>query len=369
MSILNKSYRDDIFEVRHLVDEEYHGARLDQFIQMYLDSFSREMIKKKIKVKEITIVGRPGVHKPSTVLHHKDEVVIRFYRSKFEDEYWRGNKLELQMDPDIVFEDEALIVISKPAFMSTHPAGRHVFNCATVFFEMKYEQTIHSLHRIDRETSGILMLGKTPKIANEMMAHFEKDDVKKCYLFISRANENYRGEKEFIACERMSSPGEGLKRVYVEYYPENSMEGKHARTFFFILEQVGDYVIGIACPQTGRQHQIRVHALAHGIPLIGDKMYLGSYEMFQRFKDQVATPEDHDHMEIPRHALHAIALKIPYKKEKKKIFITHIPSDLKTWIIKKTSLNIEALEAKITQTIKKYYDKDNNKEDDKQNNE
>ncbi|MDD4973254.1 MAG: RluA family pseudouridine synthase [Bacteriovorax sp.] len=358
MSIINKAYRDDMFEVRHLVDEEHHGARLDQFIQLYLDSFSREMIKKKIKEKEISIVKRPGIHKPSTVLHHKDEVVIRFYKSKYEDEYWRGEKQDLQMSPDIVFEDNDLIVISKPAFMSTHPAGRHVFNCATVFFEMKYEQTIHSLHRIDRETSGILMLGKNPKIANEMMAKFENDDIKKCYLFIARANEFDRGEKEFIANERMSSPGEGLKRVYVEHYPENSLEGKHARTFFFILERVNGYVIGIACPQTGRQHQIRVHALAHGIPLIGDKLYLGSYEMFQRFKDQLATPADHDLMEIPRHALHAIAIKIPYKKEKEKVFITNIPADLKKWILEKTDLGIDILEAKILQTIKSYYNKE-----------
>lgn len=357
MSILSKVYRDDIFEVRHLVDEEHHGARLDQFIQNYLDSFSREMIKAKIKAKEIFIVKRPGIHKPSTILHHRDEVVIHFFKSKYEDEYWRGSKLDLQMNPEIVFEDDDLIVVSKPAFMSTHPAGRHVFNCATVFFEMKYQQTIHSLHRIDRETSGILMLGKNPKIANEMMAHFENDDIQKCYLFIARANKSYRGEKEFIANERMDSPGEGLKRVYVEHYPENSLYGKHARTFFFILEQIGDHIIGIACPQTGRQHQIRVHALAHGIPLIGDKMYLGSYEMFQRFKDHLATSEDHDHMELPRHALHAIALKIPYKGENEKIFITHIPSDLEKWILGKTTLNIQSLEAKIVQVIKNYYSK------------
>jgi RluA family pseudouridine synthase len=355
MSVLSKAYRDDIFEVRHLVDEEHEGIRLDQFIQLYLDSFSREMIKKKIKDKEITIVDRPGTHKPSTILHHKDEVIIRFHKTSFEDEYWRGEKLELQMSPEIVFEDKELIVISKPPFMSTHPAGRHVFNCATVFFEMKYEQTIHSLHRIDRETSGILMLGKNPKIANEMMANFEQDDVKKCYLFISKVNELYNGSMEFIANERMSSPGEGLKRVFVEYYPEHSNEGKHARTFYFILEKCGDYVIGIACPQTGRQHQIRVHALAHGIPLIGDKMYLGSYEMFQRFKDQVASQEDHDLMELPRHALHAIALKIPYKQDKEKVFITHIPADLKAWILQKTDLNIDNLEEKIKATITKYY--------------
>ncbi len=359
MTILTKAYRADMFEVRHMVDEEHHGARLDQFLLTYLDSFSRETVKKKIKEGEITIVGRPGTHKPSTILHHKDEVVIRFFKSKYEDEYWRGEKLELQTVPETVYEDEDLLVISKPAFMSTHPAGRHVFNCATVHFEMKYEQTIHSLHRIDRETSGILMLGKNPKIANEMMLRFEQDDVKKCYLFISKAGPTYDGRSEFIASERMASPDPGLKRIVVEYYPENSTEGKHARTFFYILERIGDYVIGIACPQTGRQHQIRVHALAHGLPLIGDKLYLGSYEMFQRFKDQQAREEDYNLMEIPRHALHAIALKIPYKGEER-LFVTHIPEDLKEWILQKTALDIASLEAKIAQTIHRYYGKSEN---------
>ena len=356
MSILNKNYRDDLFEVHHLVDEEHEGYRLDQFLGLYLDSFSREMIKKKIKEKEITIIGRPGTHKPSTILHHRDEILIRFYKTHFEDEYWRGEKLPLQLSPDIVFEDDDLLVISKPAFMSTHPAGRHVFNCATVFFEIKHGHTIHSLHRIDRETSGILMLGKNPKIANEMMVLFEQDDIKKCYLFIAKTNGPYSGPLEFIANERMDSPYEGLKRVYVQDYPENSELGKNARTFFYILESFGNYVVGIACPQTGRQHQIRVHAKAHGMPLIGDKMYLGSYEIFQHFKDQVATPEEHDLMELPRHALHAIALKIPYKKDLGKLFVTKIPTDLREWISSHSSLKINELEDKIVNTVKKYYE-------------
>lgn len=354
MTVIHKIYRDDVFEVRHMADEEHEGMRLDQFLGLYLESFSREIIKKKIKSKEIEIVGRPGVHKPSSPIHHRDEIVIKFYKSQYEDEYWKGQKLELQTTPDIVYEDQDLIVISKPAFMSTHPAGRHLFNCATVFFEMKYNHTIHSLHRIDRETSGILMLGKNPKMATEMMERFEDDDVKKCYLFIAKIQEGFKHQDYFIANERMGNPDEGLKRIVVQSYPENSHEGKHARTFFYILEKTKDYVIGIACPQTGRQHQIRVHAKAHGIPLVGDKLYLGSYEMFQRFKDHLAQEEDFDLMELPRHALHAIALKIPYKKEEK-LFITKIPKDLADWIEQKTPFKIPELEEKIQLTVKKYY--------------
>lgn len=354
MSVIHKIYRDNLCEVKYLVDEEHNGLRLDQFLGIYLESFSRELIKKKIKEKEVIIVGRPGNHKPSTTLHHKDEVLIYYTPQHWEDEYWRGEKLELQKVPDVVYEDDELLVISKPAFMSTHPAGRHLFNCATVFFEMKYNHTIHSLHRIDRETSGILMLGKTPRIANEMMHGFEDDDIKKCYLFISRITPDFKHQDYFIANERMGPIHEDLRRVYVHAFPENSQEGKHARTFFYTLMKDNKYLIGIACPQTGRQHQIRVHAKAHGIPLIGDKLYLGSYELFQRFKDQVATEEDHDLMELPRHALHAIALKIPYKKEEK-MFITDIPNDFKEWITKNTSFDCKELTQKIQKITKEYY--------------
>jgi RluA family pseudouridine synthase len=354
MTVIHKIYRDNVFEVRQMADEEHEGLRLDQFVALYLESFSREIIKKKIKDKEIYIIGRPGVNKPSSPIHHRDEVIINFYKSQHEDEHWRGEKLELQTTPDIVYEDPDLLVISKPAFMSTHPAGRHLFNCATVFFEMKYNHTIHSLHRIDRETSGILMLGKNPKMATEMMERFESDDVKKCYLFISKITPAFKGVDYFVANERMGSPHENLARVVVESYPEESKEGKHARTFFYIMEKTKDYVIGIACPQTGRQHQIRVHAKAHGIPLVGDKLYLGSYEMFQRFKDHLATPEDHDFLQIPRHALHAIALKIPYKSQER-LFLTKIPTDLGQWIEKNTKFALQDLEVKIKATVEKYY--------------
>jgi RluA family pseudouridine synthase len=337
-----------------MADEEHEGLRLDQFLGIYLESFSRESIKKKIKENEIEIVGRPGIHKPSSPIHHRDEIIIRFYKSKYENEYWKGEKLELQTIPDIVFEDNDLIVISKPAFMSTHPAGRHLFNCATVFFEMKYNQTIHSLHRIDRETSGILMLGKNPKMATEMMERFEDDEVKKCYLFISKIGEEFQNTASFIANERLGNPELGLKRILVENYPENSSLGKQARTFFYTLIIKNGYLIGLACPQTGRQHQIRVHAKIHGLPLIGDKLYLGSYELFQRFKDGLATPQDHELMQLPRHALHAIALKIPFKNQEK-LFVTKIPTDLSGWIQQNMEIDISDLELKIKSAVESYY--------------
>ena len=119
-----------------------------------------------------------------------------------------------------------------------------------------------------------------------------------------------------------------MDRVCVNAYPQDSALGKEAETFFHIVREGPDYVMGLAFPRTGRQHQIRVHARVNGFPLVGDKLYCGSYPMFQRFKDLKATAEDHSLMQIPRQALHAAALRLPGFKS----FSGPLPQDLGNWI-------------------------------------
>lgn len=355
MSEIIKSYREDTFESSYPVRPQEEGMRLDQFIKIHRPSFSRETIKKRIDEKSIKIIGRPGVHKPSTTVHEGETVVITVVKSIHEDEYWNGQKLILDEKPEIIYEDADLIVINKPPFMATHPAGRHLFHCATVIFEKKHGGTIHSIHRIDRETSGVLLLGKNPKIASRMTDLFINDQVRKCYFFISVIDqEKFKGELNFTAKERLDSPDEGAKRVVVKAYDKNSFDGKEAITHFKLLHLGEKYALGLAFPLTGRQHQIRVHAAFHGLPLLGDKLYLGGYPMFQRFKDNLATSEDHALMEIPRHALHATALNMPYGSEHK-TFIAHIPHDLREWMEMKLSLKVSSFEAEMTHAIENYF--------------
>lgn len=354
MVILNKKFERTKYTAVYLVEEDQHQMRLDQFLQIYLESFSRESVKRKIANGEIRIVGRPGNHRPSTRLNYRDVVELVTNKTAHEDEWWHGEKLELELEPEIVFEDNDLIVISKPPYMSTHPTGRHLFNCATVVFEARDGKTIHSIHRLDRETSGILLLGKNPEFTRIMTDHFENDRVRKCYFFMAKIDEDKFHDDEFMAKERLGAEEEGLKRVYINHYPEDSFEGKSAETRFKVLYKQDGYALGLAFPITGRQHQIRVHAMAHGLPLVGDKLYLGSFEMFQRFKDLIATEEDHHLMELSRHALHAIAIQIPFKGDKK-IFIAHLPGDLKDWIASKMSIAIDQVEKMIFNEITEYY--------------
>ncbi len=344
MTLLEKSFSRNKYYAKYLVDEEHEGMRLDQFIQIYLASFSRQAVKEKIKNGDVIIEGRNAPHRPSVKIHHKEIITLITKRTVHEDEYWHGEIIELDEVPKIIFEDDDLLVIDKPPFMSTHPTGKHLFNCATVYFESIYKKTVHSIHRLDRETSGVLLLGKNPTAAQILTAHFENDRVKKCYFFIAEIDDSkYQGSSEFTANERMGSTEEGLKRVYINHFPEDSKHGKHACTFFKILHNENGYILGLAFPRTGRQHQIRVHAMIHGLPLIGDKLYLGSFEMFQRFKDNLASDGDHSKMQLPRHALNAMALKIPYQG-KDRIFEGKLPDDLKKWIDQKLTISADKIE-------------------------
>ncbi|MFP5387638.1 MAG: RluA family pseudouridine synthase, partial [Bacteriovoracia bacterium] len=232
----------------------------------------------------------------------------------------------------------------------THPAGKNLFYCATVFFETIYKKTIHSIHRLDRETSGLLLLGKNPKVSQRVAQLFEEDKVRKCYFFIAHKNEGAT-PFPFTAKERMDREENAVPRGIMFHYPETSHLGKESETHFESVLIKNDYVLALAFPVTGRQHQIRVHAFCHGYPLLGDKLYNGDPGVFIRFKDHVATPEDHEKMQIPRQALHAVALKLTYPSEKMNHFIAPLPRDLSHWIERNLEVSHEEIEAMIKQKI------------------
>lgn len=334
MSEVSKSFTTTKFEATYKVDEDQDGMRLDQFCATFLPSFSRNQIKKKITDGEVKISERPFPHKASVKVYHNEIITLHTLRGTLEDEYWRGEKLELQLSPDIIFEDSELLVVSKPPYMTTHPTGKHLFNCATVFFEEKLGHTIHSIHRLDRETSGVQVLGKNPKSAERFSKFFEEDKVSKAYFLIAHKN-TQDNSFPFTAKERLGSKDEFVPRLYVHCFDEASSKGKSAETTFKLVSENDQYIICLAFPKTGRQHQIRAHAAQYGLPLLGDKLYNGDPKVFMRFKDEVATEEDHALMQISRHALHAIALKFPYPDENNpQVFQAEIPNDLRFWMEK-----------------------------------
>jgi len=355
MHIVNKEFSTERYSISFLIEEEHNKFRLDRFLQDYFSSFSREFIKNKIIKGDIVIKDRPFPHKPSTKIYNGETVTVNTHKSDFPVELWYGKPLELNETPDIIFEDSDIVVFSKPSFMATHPTGKHLFNCASVYFEAKYGHGMHSVHRLDRETSGILIMTKNPKAAAAFTTQFENTEVKKCYLLISKEKKDFSNLFPFSATERLDSGENHRNSVVIQAYPEDSTMGKASRTDFQFLKQENDVLIALAFPQTGRQHQIRVHAATHGFSLLGDKLYNGDCTIFERFKDCIPRDEDHEIMEIPRHALHAIAIGVTYKNEKR-IFQSTLPEDLLNWL-KSKNVNCDDLDKLIQVKIKDYFEK------------
>jgi RluA family pseudouridine synthase len=352
MSEVEKSFSTEKYVVTHPVHLEQDGWRLDQFVQKCMPTLSRQYLKKKIEKGEVEISGRKSPHKPSVKVHYGERVTITTHNDgMIEDEYWHGKPVPRDQKPGIVFEDEELLVINKPPFMITHPAGKNLFYCATVFFETIYKKTIHSIHRIDRETSGLLLLGKNPKVSQRVAQLFEDDKVRKCYFFIAHKKP---GSKSFpfTAKERMDRVEHQIPRGMMSVWPEGAEYGKESETHFELILEKDDYVLAMAFPLTGRQHQIRIHAAYNGYPLLGEKLYSGDPGIFMRFKDHEATEEDHELLQIPRHALHATALKLTYPKDTPTYFVAPLPEDLAQWLEEKLSLKRSQVEEMIKEKVK-----------------
>jgi 23S rRNA pseudouridine1911/1915/1917 synthase len=352
MSEIEKVFSTEKYVVTRPVETEQDGWRLDQFVQKCMPTLSRQFLKKKIENGEVEISGRKPPHKPSVKVHHGEKVIITTHNDgKIEEELWYGKPVPKDQDPSIIFEDDGLLVINKPPYMITHPAGRNLFYCATVFFETIHKKRIHSIHRLDRETSGLLLLGKNPKTAQKVSQLFEDDKVRKCYFLIAHKNADST-PFPFTAKERMDRVEDKIPQSIMSYWAEDSNFGKEAQTHFELLIEKDDYVLALAFPVTGRQHQIRVHAACHGYPLLGEKLYNGDPGVFIRFKDSVATDADHEKMQIPRQALHAVALRIAYPENDLVQFIAPMPNDLSEWVVAKLKISKSEVEALIETKLK-----------------
>ncbi len=348
---IKKSFRADKYVVEYPVGPDDEGMRLDAFVHQQMPTLSREFIKKKIENCDVEILGRKSPHKSSVKVHAGETVRSTTYNTpELEDEEWHGKPLELTEEPVVVYEDEGIIACHKPAFMTTHPAGRHLFYVATTYFATIHDKVIHSIHRLDRETSGLLLLGKNSTAANRVSEMFERDQVRKCYFFIAHIRPNAR-PMPFTATEPMG-PRPGVPRGM---HMCNSTESKEAETGFELLLEKNGYALALAFPKSGRQHQIRLHAAEHGYPLLGDKLYNGDPAIFMRFKDKEATQEDHELMQIPRQALHALALRLPYPIEKSlSTYRAPLPADLKRWLNEKLHISSQEIDQLIDERIKKW---------------
>lgn len=280
------------------VPRELAGIRLDRFIQNRIPRLSRTRANEIVRACAYRADGRR--RRPSERVRHGEIVLL--VRPSFEEP-------ATPTEFGVLYEDDAMLVVDKPAGLPVHPSASYHKNTLTYRLRERYpERTPHLAHRLDRETSGVLVCAKTLDDERALKGAFENRHVEKCYLAIVGGHPE---PAEGVIEQPIGRPDEGL-HLLMEVRPD----GAASRTRYRVVDRAPEHALVALWPLTGREHQLRVHLAAIGHAIVADKLY--GPEGPQPFLDYVAAGEvkgellarlGHD-----RQALHAHRLGIAHPR-------------------------------------------------------
>ncbi len=245
--------------------EDACGLRIDRYISEYLQLFTRSQIKQREV--EVSLNGRPV--KLSKAIALNDLLEVRY-----------SDPAETAVEPeniplDIVYENSRALVLHKPQGMVVHPAAGnytgtlvqallyYVKHMGDNFRDEKVRPGI--VHRLDKETSGILVAAKDPEALQFLAGQFQKKKVQKTYLAIVKGRlQKRRG----VVNHPIARDPRNRKR-----FTWKRADGKPSSTEYRVIRYLGDASLVQLSPRTGRTHQLRVHMSSLGHPIIGDPLY------------------------------------------------------------------------------------------------
>ncbi len=210
----------------------------------------------------------------------------------------------MKIDITVLHEDERLLAVDKPVGFLSAP-DRYDPNAPTVKALLEEEHgRLWPVHRLDRDTTGVLLFARTADAHRDLSLAFEHHEVLKIYHALIRGRPDWKE----TSCELpLLQDGDKLHRTIID-----AGRGKHAKTNFALLETWRGYCLVEARPETGRTHQIRVHLSALGFPVVCDPLY-GTTEpvLLSKVKRGWKGDEYDERPLLSRTALHAFAVEIP----------------------------------------------------------
>ncbi len=329
-----QSGNDELFERLVIrIDKGQEPLRIDKFLMNRIENATRNKLQQALNAGLILVNGKDV--RPNYKIKPDDEVIV--YSDMHPDE---TEVVPEKIDLDIVYEDDDIMVLNKPAGMVVHPGSGNyrgtLLNGVAWYLQQKNPEISEEIlpryglvHRIDKNTSGLLLLSKTDKAMSHLARQFFDHTVKRKYIALVWGDVK-RDNGTIIA-----HVGRHLRfRKLFEAYPEGDY-GKEAITHYKVLERFG-YVTLVECIlETGRTHQIRVHMKYIGHPLFADDYYGGDKivkgTVFTKYKQFV----DNCFAICSRQALHAKTLGFIHPVTGKEIlFDSEIPKDMSTVIEK-----------------------------------
>ena len=289
------------------VPPEVEGQRLDVFVQSQLRRTSRTRTQRIIEKSAFDPSGKPL---RSNDRVHAEQFVL-LWRPAWDD-------VPVPRDIGVLYEDDFLLAVDKPPFLPVHPTARHYRNTLIrLLFDARPGAFLSLGHRLDRETSGILLVAKTRECERALKRQFEmRDSIRKSYVAITRGVPVLAGSCGPSFRYERSLELDPASPLRVKMRLGQTKAALHASTTFEILRKIearGTTYARILCGlETGRQHQIRVHLAALGAPIVRDKLYGVDERIFVRAAADELTPADHALLELPRHALHAAEIRLTH---------------------------------------------------------
>ncbi len=302
------------------------GKRIDAYLAGRYPDYSRSVIQKVIDAGAVLINGQAA--KASYKVRLDDRITV--WLPELSDD----TPVPEDIPIPVIYEDETFVVVNKPPGMVTHPAKGHrggtLVNALQFHFDtlssVAGENRPGIVHRLDRDTSGLLIVAKDDRVHKLLAAQFEARTIRKEYLAIVKGEPSR--DSDYI--EKPLGPHPIDREKIAIRLPEDG--GKEAVTFYEVLERFGGHSLVRCLPRTGRTHQIRVHLAHIGHPIVADKMYSGRARLTLGEILGGDAP-DADRILIERQALHAHRLQFEHPGTRQRLNLeAAIPADIQATI-------------------------------------
>ncbi len=312
------NYQLPITSYQIQVGNSIKERRVDKYLHGRYHNYSRVMIQEIIKAGAVKVNGK--IVKPSFKLSPGDKIELTL------PELPSKEILPEDISLDIIYEDDDIIVLNKQADMVVHPARGNTHGTlvnALAFYSDKLSSGLGEfrpgiVHRLDRNTTGVMVVTKNDSAQWKVAKQFERRQMKKSYLAI------VHGTPELMA-DRINAPL-GLHPRMREKYAIRPETGKEAITFYETIENFRGFSLLKMTPKTGRTHQIRVHLSYIKHPIVGDDMYGGKLVYPWQLQDGEPAVEE---PVINRVALHAHTLEFKHPTTEKQVkFEAPLPEDM-----------------------------------------
>ncbi|MCA8969455.1 MAG: RluA family pseudouridine synthase [Planctomycetes bacterium] len=304
--------------VSYVVEDSHAGKRLDRFVSD-VEGLSRSHARQLIDAGLVHVDGLPGAASARLAVGSRVDVELRSRAAL------RG---EEEPDPSILrilHEDPELIVIDKAAGLVVHPGGLHQDGTVSQLALQRFGRLsvrggvdrAGIVHRLDRETSGVMVLARTDTAHEELQRQFKARETAKEYFAIVYGSPRFASDWIDAPIDRDAHAKERMCIV--------RSGGREASTYWEVLERYDGFATLRCEPKTGRTHQIRVHLASRGLPIVADAMYP------VRGRNSLRLPEGAPVLD--RHALHAAALTLTHPVSRERMtFTAPVPHDLEAFV-------------------------------------